>query len=73
VATKHAKEVHPLMYVLFFVFIIFLWILNVWWWTMLHHWFEYYWNLCDAGFVKLAVIPNWGGRPIFLRATMVII
>ncbi|AYG36625.1 NCS2 family permease [Lactiplantibacillus pentosus] len=29
VATKHAKEVHPLMYVLFFVFIIFLWILNV--------------------------------------------
>ncbi|MFC6181136.1 NCS2 family permease [Lactiplantibacillus daowaiensis] len=29
VATKHAKEVHPLMYVLFFVFILFLWILNV--------------------------------------------
>jgi adenine/guanine/hypoxanthine permease len=29
VATKHAKEVHPLMYVLFFIFIIFLWILNV--------------------------------------------
>ena len=29
VATKHAKDVHPLMYVLFFVFILFLWILNV--------------------------------------------
>jgi len=29
VATKHAKEIHPLMYVLFFVFIIYLWILNI--------------------------------------------
>ncbi len=29
VATKHAKEVHPLMYVLFFIFLIYLWILNV--------------------------------------------
>jgi len=29
VATKHAKEIHPLMYVLFFVFMIYLWILNI--------------------------------------------